>query len=194
MTSDTLDAGFNEALDAPRFAGFGIRLGAYVLDILCLIPLIGATVYFTSFSPNATAYLGLGVLMSLYKPIMEGLYGATLGKMITKLKIVQAGGEQIDMQQAFIRWLPFLIGGAYGIWSNYSMISAASAEGISGYMEFALWQQEYMAEQGVSAYLGSALGFIPLISAFFIFGNNRKQAAHDTLAKTFVVYKNPKVA
>ena len=135
MTSNTLDAGFVES--GHRFAGFGVRLGAYIIDILALIPLIGAGMYFTSVSPNPTAYLGLSVLLTLYKPVMEGMYGATLGKMAVKLKIIQEDGSQIDMQQAFIRWIPFIIGGAFGIWSNYTMIGAAVDEGIEGYMNFA---------------------------------------------------------
>lgn len=190
MTSDTLDSvGFNDNIYAPRFAGFGVRLGAYVIDMLVLIPLIGASVYFSSFSPNAMAYLGIALLMSLYKPIMEMQYGATVGKMATKIKVVGAEGVAITPEQAFMRWIPFVVGTIFAVWLQYSLITSAEAEGISGYMDFAVFQQEYMTEMGPTAYLGQLLGFLPLVSALFMLGNQRKQAAHDTLAKTYVIYK-----
>ncbi|MBC6996723.1 RDD family protein [Neolewinella lacunae] len=190
MTSDTLDSvGFNDNIYAPRFAGFGVRLGAYIIDMLVLIPFIGASVYFSSFNPNALAYLGIALLTSLYKPIMEMQYGATVGKMATKIKVVGAEGVPITPEQAFMRWIPFFVGTIFSVWLQYSLISGAEAEGITGYMEFAMYQQEYMAEMGVMAYLGQLLGFLPLVSALFMLGNQRKQAAHDTLAKTYVIYK-----
>lgn len=190
MTSDTLDAGFSNDLEAPRFAGFGVRLGATLIDFLALLPLTGGMFYFLMVAPNPIAYVGVVLLSALYKPFMEATYGATLGKMATKIKVVGKGGADITMNQAFMRWIPWVIATAVGLYANYNLINAAINEGVTGFAEFGLFQQQYNAEQGMAmTIINSVIGFLPLISALFLFGNKRKQAAHDKMAETFVVYK-----
>jgi uncharacterized RDD family membrane protein YckC len=186
--SDVMDNDLG-AVYAPRFAGFGVRLGAYIIDMLVLIPVIGASMYFTMFSPNAMAFLLISIIASFYKPVLEGLYGATVGKMALKIKVVGAEGAPIDLNQAFMRWIPFLLGAVFSWWFSYGIISGAAAEGVSGFMEYSLYQQEQTAEMGATATLGQLTGLIPVISALFMLGNARKQAAHDKIAATYVIYK-----
>lgn len=186
--SDVMDNDLSTVY-APRFAGFGVRLGAYIIDILVLIPVIGASMYFTMFSPNAMAFLLISLISAFYKPVLEGLYGATVGKMALKIKVVGAEGAPVTLNQAFIRWVPFLLGAVFSWWLSYGTIAGAAAEGVSGFMEYSLYQQEQAAEMGASATIGQLTGLIPLISALFMLGNPRKQAAHDKLAATYVIYK-----
>lgn len=187
--SDVMDNDLSTVY-APRFAGFGVRLGAYIIDVLVLIPVIGASMYFTMFNPNALAFLLISILSAFYKPVLEGLYGATVGKMALKIKVVGAEGVPVTINQAFIRWVPFLLGAVFSWWFTYGMISGAAAEGISGFMEYSMYQQEQTAEMGATATIGQLSGLIPIISALFMLGNARKQAAHDKLAETYVIYRD----
>ena len=194
MEPTTLDGDYAAiATDEPRFANFGARLGAALLDFLCTLPLAGLTAYFTMFSPSWTNYLVVAMLSMLYKPLMEGYFGATLGKMILKLKVVQHGGEPINWSQAFIRYVPWAIAGLLNIWAAQDLLTYPGIEDISGFTEYMELMQEYQMENGFSAksLVSSVAAWIPLVSALFMLGSARKQSLHDRLAETFVVHKEP---
>ncbi|MBK8392708.1 MAG: RDD family protein [Saprospiraceae bacterium] len=52
--------------------------------------------------------LVIGILLMCYKPFMEFQYGATLGKMAVKLKVVNLDFEKITLSQSIIRYIPGL--------------------------------------------------------------------------------------
>lgn len=108
----------------PRFAGFWIRVGAYVIDqvILNLVAL-PTTIWLTVRMQNIMqqgfqggqfdwgAYLGymglssaIGIFISiLYNVFFVGRYAATLGKMLVKIKIVTADGGRVTYLRALGR-------------------------------------------------------------------------------------------
>ncbi len=196
--SDTLD---NEMLNAgeytPRFANFGPRLGAALLDFLCLLPLAGASTYFTMFSPNFTGVLVVTLVSLFYKPVLEKMYGATLGKMMLKLKVVAKEGEPINWSQAWMRYLPWIVVNVFNLYMLQQVFAIPGMEDVSGFMEYSQIIAEYQMEGGMSpvlTILQSLLGFLPVISALFMLGNNRRQSAHDILAETYVIHTQPKVS
>lgn len=193
MAYDTLDGDFSTVAAAPQFASFGNRLGAAVLDALCTLPITGIIFYFMMFSPNWQGYLGVTLLASLYKPLMEGAFGASLGKMILKLKVVQKGGESITWSQAFIRYVPWILSIAISLWAMNETILFLEDRGVAGFMDYSMAMTEYQEEYGfnMKSIISSVAGWLPLISALFLLGNDRKQAAHDMLAETYVVHKDP---
>lgn len=193
MAYDTLDGDFSTVETAPRFASFGNRLGAAILDALCTLPIAGGIFYFMMFAPNWQGYVGVTLLAALYKPLMEGAFGATLGKMILKLKVVQKGGDQINWSQAFTRYVPWVLSTAISLWAMNETILYLEDAGVSGFMEYSMAMAEYQEEYGFSmkSIISSVAGWLPLISALFLLGNDRKQAAHDMLAETYVVHKDP---
>ncbi|MEM9928612.1 MAG: RDD family protein [Bacteroidota bacterium] len=195
-SSDTID---NDMLNGgevtPRFANFGPRLGAALLDFLCLLPIVGASTYFTIFSPNFTGVLVVTLASMLYKPVMEKVYGATLGKIFLKLKVVAKEGLPLSWSQAWMRYLPWLVGGIFNLYMAKLVFDLPVMEDVSGFMEYTMAMQEAQADGAISptlSILQSVIGFIPIISAFFILGNNRRQAAHDILAETYVIHTQPK--
>lgn len=194
MEFDALDGNLLTSAEvAPRFANFGNRLGAALLDFLCTLPLGGLAFYFTMFAPSWTNYAIVAVLSFLYKPLMEGQFGATLGKMILKLKVVQQGGAKITMVQAFTRALPWLIASVLGLWASHDLLTYPGIEDVDGFAEYGELMAEYQQEMGFSAksIISSIAGWLPLVSALFMLGSARKQALHDQLAETFVVHKDP---
>lgn len=180
----------------PRFANFGPRFGAALLDFICLIPIIGASTYFTMFSPNLNGVLAVGVLSMLYKPVFEKLYGATPGKMLLKLKVVGKEGVALTWGQAFMRYIPWFIGAVFSLYMSSLIFDIPGLEDVDGFVEYSQLVAEYQAEGGMSStltILQSVLGFLPLVSALFMLGNARHQAAHDTLAETYVIHTQAKV-
>jgi uncharacterized RDD family membrane protein YckC len=94
------------------------RWGATVIDLLVLVGLLvlpdlilGDKLY------TATLFLWI-VLAVAYYPVLEGRTGFTLGKLIVRIKVVDAMGGLPGMKKAMVRTLlrlvevnPFLFGG-----------------------------------------------------------------------------------
>lgn len=184
----------SEVLDQQEKVGFLPRLGAAAIDFgILIIPTGAASWYATWMAKSFTLMIVIFLLSSLYKPLMEAIWGATVGKMAIKAKVVKEDGTPIGFPEAFTRYIPWLFGLAYGIYANYQMMTATGYLDANGTVELATFMQEYAASQGIMAQvLQWGTTFIPLISALLIFSSAKKQAAHDILARTIVVRK-PKV-
>jgi uncharacterized RDD family membrane protein YckC len=81
---------------APVFAGFWIRLVAYVIDAV-IMGLLSATI--------------IGIVVAIpYMPVMWWKKGATLGQKAMGLKVVRAAdGGPVDGMSAFIRFIVFIV-------------------------------------------------------------------------------------
>ena len=81
---------------APMFAGFLIRLVAYVIDAVIIVAL-------------SVTIIGLVVAIP-YMPVMWWKKGATLGQRVLGLKVVRAAdGGPIDGSSAFVRFIVFIL-------------------------------------------------------------------------------------
>jgi uncharacterized RDD family membrane protein YckC len=101
----------------PSFAGFWIRLGAYLLDGLILgIGLfvgIFAAVALTLAAPGIglIAILALYAVGICYQPFMWWKYGATLGQSALGLRVVRdQDGGPISGGQAVVRYIGMILG------------------------------------------------------------------------------------
>jgi uncharacterized RDD family membrane protein YckC len=68
-----------------QYAGFWLRCGAILLDIVCLIPIIAFTIYNQLMLKNTLVAMLLLVAGVLYRILLEYRYSATLGKMICNI-------------------------------------------------------------------------------------------------------------
>ncbi|MBV8816714.1 MAG: RDD family protein [Acidobacteriaceae bacterium] len=108
------------------YGGFWIRFGAVLIDgiILWVVNLIPSILIFgaTGFGRMNTAQdlsrlfatEGILILISLglgftYETVFIGKFGATPGKMVCRLKVVNADGTPVTMQKAAARWAAKLI-------------------------------------------------------------------------------------
>jgi uncharacterized RDD family membrane protein YckC len=103
---------------ALNYAGFWIRFGAHVLDVLILmavnifINMIGGLSAGQAFGVRPTGAIALQlILMAInlaigvsYEVIMIGKFGATLGKMACKIHVVTADGGQVSYLRALGRY------------------------------------------------------------------------------------------
>jgi len=93
------------------YQGFGSRLVAQIVDgIILLIVnyILGATMAgatsFALYGAEAYPLLGAGgVIFLLYFVILEGMWGATVGKMVMKIKVVREDGSACGLMPALIR-------------------------------------------------------------------------------------------
>lgn len=102
------------------YAGAGIRFLNYLIDTItfyilsAIIGVIGGIVMVstgTTFSADSGGAVQLLFLFAflfiiiLYYTVLEGSKGKTLGKLITKTKVVTEDGDPITYKQAFLRTL-----------------------------------------------------------------------------------------
>jgi len=169
-----------------RPAGFWIRVGANIIDSLVFIPIMILS-YWNMYSLKSTAVLVLICLPGLiYKPFMESFFGATLGKMSCKIKVIDDGGNKLSLFNAYIRFFPFLLLAGVGLASQLILFSSPQFQSITS------WTELGQAQQGsflvVIIYPVYALVLIDCIVVAFTF---RKRALHDMMAESFCVYKEP---
>jgi uncharacterized RDD family membrane protein YckC len=105
----------------------GIRITNYIIDILAIfiLCLIITIVFSNSNSKSLTFYL----VMFFYYLLLEGITGQTLGKMITKTKVVLKDGSKPNflriLMRSVCRLIPidafsYLFGSGLGIHDSLS--------------------------------------------------------------------------
>lgn len=148
-----------------EFAGFGMRLGAYLIDIIPIVILISIFLYSTfGLNPfnSGNSVIDLGhefekaisvkamvrylsfFMWIIYCSIMEAsLYEGTFGKKIIGIKVTDKDGNPLTIGQSIIRNLTKVI-----------------------------------------SYIALALGFI------WVLFDKERRSWHDIIAKTYVVLRN----
>jgi uncharacterized RDD family membrane protein YckC len=169
-----------------RPAGFWIRVGASVIDYLIFIP-VGFLSFWNTYSLKSIVVLVLISLPGLiYKPFMESFFGATLGKMSCKIKVIDDNGKKLSLFNAYIRFFPFLLLAGVGLANQLILFSSPQFESIKS------WTELSQAQQGnflvVISYPVMALVLIDCVMVAFTF---RKRALHDMMAESYCVYKEP---
>jgi uncharacterized RDD family membrane protein YckC len=111
-------AGGSAAASSLRYAGVGIRFGARFVDgLVFLVPLaiVGALVLPTMLRTpggkapmfNATIVLGSLVFSLFYEVLMLRYWGATLGKMACKIRVVRSDGSSLGWGVSFGRYFMY---------------------------------------------------------------------------------------
>lgn len=183
MSNSILDVDFSKG--NYKYAKFLERVAASIIDMVIFIPLIAVTFYNTMDWKN----LGLAILLILigflYKPLMEYYYGATLGKMAMKIKVLDTGYDEITMGQSFTRAFPWIISTIVNLLVTYLMFQDPDFYDADGFFAFSQFSQEF----GPSVYNNYA-AMVLFLSIFFMFWEKRKQTLHDKVANTVVVKMN----
>jgi len=112
--------------DVYSLAGFIPRAFALTIDIV-VVSFIALLAYFAGlfilygfdFGSYGTAdmpmplYIALFLLSSTYFVFLHGYGGATVGKMVLGIKLINRYGEGVGIWDAFIRWIGYYISGAF---------------------------------------------------------------------------------
>jgi len=182
MSNSTLDEGQLSKLDTVQFAEFGPRVVATLIDVLVLVPFIILGFYNASIWKSIPIFL-LGTLLSnAYKPFMEWQYGATFGKMAAKIKVVNEEIESISLEQAIVRYFPWLISMAIGIVLNIQVYNAPEFQRIKNLQKINEFTQTFPLQN-----VNSVFGLIFLVIVLYFVLDQRKQGLHDKAAKTYCI-------
>jgi uncharacterized RDD family membrane protein YckC len=100
-----------------KYQEIGIRFVSLVIDSLIISAIFGALATILGFGMMRHGAWSVGLLSFAfyiaYYTYLEGKRGQTIGKMITKIKVVREDGKPIDMEQAFKRNILRVIDGLF---------------------------------------------------------------------------------
>ncbi len=164
-------------------AGFWIRVGATLLDMLVLSPVLAPIWY------NRTHWksLGLELMMTvgvlLYCIGMEATFGGTVGKMMAGVRVVDSSGERISWWQAALRHSPTLASTALSIPAILFLYGNPEF-----YTTTDLFRTQEIADSAQQfPSLSLILSLVMLIDVLVVPLSLRKRALHDLLAGTYCI-------
>lgn len=171
-----------------RPAGFWIRVVAFIVDGLVLMPL-GVLAMYSILSAKSPFLLFLVSCPSvLYTPLMHAYYGATLGKRACGLRVIDESGENLTVYRAFIRFSLFLAGWIVTWLSTLWLFSNPEYESAIGYMNVVrLIQKSPWGE------FETLLEWVVLIDCATAAFTAQKRAIHDMMAQSFCIYEDQKL-
>ena len=115
---------------------------------------------------------------------MEWKYGATLGKMLTKLKVVDYDLNSISFEQSVKRFSIYFLSYFFSLLSSIAIFSHPEFYQVSGE------DMEFLFETDLYWIYLMAILLLNLFTASFVFITKKKQGLHDFIAKTYCVNKN----
>lgn len=113
----------NEEILPYNLAGLGLRIGAFLLDIIILFVVTTLTLW-VGFSLGSIVfnireenfvnvivplYLILFFLSTTYFVFLQGFSGKTIGKLLFGIRVIRTDGESIGFWDALIRWVGYFI-------------------------------------------------------------------------------------
>lgn len=170
---------------AIKYAGFWPRLAALIIDgiILWSFSLLMSFVDIPFLNSMVTTILFLLVSV-LYKPFLEIMYGATLGKMALRMRVVneqfgKAGVSEILLRNIFNLTIAFL----------RALVMCVML--IKPDFDMSFFPDEGWLGSSLDAYrIVLLLNFLlMLVDTIVLLSDYRFRSLHDKIARTFVIYR-----
>ncbi|EGU31774.1 Membrane protein/domain, putative [Vibrio sp. N418] len=173
-----------------RYGGFWRRSAASLIDGLVLLPFTALLIYAQGFSKEMGIWLSLpaALLFSSYYIIMHWRYGATVGKRLLSLRVVDEYYErEINFRSALLRgsfYLVFAMIFSYWEIIGFQSIPADQYAHLEWYVRDEIVQSR---APSWSSYvmIASCVWFV--ISFFTLVMTEKKRTLHDYLGSTVVV-------
>lgn len=118
QTETPLHKAYISATPDLKLASWGERFLAWLIDVVIIGLILGFLNLFSMFAAGSFAWSNNwpswmpffnfnvgGIAYFLYWLFMDGAYGQSLGKMIMRLRVVQQGGDKINMSEAALESL-----------------------------------------------------------------------------------------
>ena len=167
------------------YATFFQRMHAYFVDLLVFIPITSLANY----NILHFKHFGIVVLTTLvwiiYKPVMEWKFGATLGKMVAKVRVVNERMEFPSFNQAMLRFSPYFAISLSTILSYYGLFNLEAFATITTMEEL----NELAPLIPSDAVAASYVFFMASITFFFF--DPKKQCLHDKYSQTYCIKVQP---
>jgi uncharacterized RDD family membrane protein YckC len=171
------------------YATFMQRMYAFIVDCLVFIPLN----LLSNFNTLSIKSLALSVLITvvwwIYKPVMEWKFGATLGKMVLKIRVVDEELKAISFNQAALRFLPYFAVSMSILFSTFALFAT---DGFYDAHTFEAFQLLEYSSSGIDTTQFTIFFFIFSCSSIML--DEKKQAVHDRISQTYCIMTNTKLS
>jgi len=183
MEKEVLDSGLlsdNKNL----YAGFWIRVGASIIDMLILIPFYALFAYGVYSQKSLTIALAGLIMVGAYKPIIEAVKSATFGKMAVKIQVVNKDKENISVTDSLVRNSPWIISSLIGILTHIFLFQDSDFLDATGFLEIS-----QLSNESSLASINQIFSLLFLVIIITVAFTAKKQGLHDMLADTYVIRK-----
>ena len=172
-----------------EYGGFWIRVGAYFLDFLLLLPLVAIQYVGAQWSSRYFIYSPVPVvlIMCFYYIYLVMRFGGTPGKRALKLRIAMEDGTKVTGRAAWLRYLPWLV---FTALSSLATFAAARHASDATYLSLGYLQKfAYLNSIGPSwsGKVSLALQLWMIATVIVMLCNYRRRAIHDFMAGTVVL-------
>ncbi len=161
------------------------RFIAWLLDRIVLLPFTGGLLYAIVEMKSMAFAILMMVAEAAYKPIMEAVYGQTLGKKWMNISVVnQKGFTPISWNQSLLRFLPWaaiFYATVFIIVRHFQADGFMEVDSWTAYLEFS--QAHPLGENLFIA----MINYLPLFSVMWVMSDPMKRALHDRVAGTVVL-------
>ena len=171
------------------YAGFWKRFSAGIVDVIVLIPFLVIFYYIESMSiPMAMIVVVASTLLySTYTIYFHYKFGATIGKMASKIKVTQPDGSPIRLKHAVLRSSVDLVFASILVVGHLIALSHANPTEYltAGWMDRIDYRLPLLPSWYDSIDIGNEIWVWGELLVLLL--NKRKRAIHDFIAGTVVI-------
>ena len=173
------------------YAGFWKRFAALWIDFLVIVPFFALFEYIEGFHRNISFFTVIPstLLFWGYSIYFHGRWGATVGKMATKIKVVKTDLTSIGYKESFLRFsvdafiASFLLIGEHVALTHISIEEFASLGWIERNKRIGELSPPWQSSAELAQNIWMWSEFVVLLL------NKKKRALHDFIAGTVVIHK-----
>lgn len=179
----------DEPIDQPKitnvkYGGFWLRFAALIIDGIVLAPLTFGVMWFNVTDWKSIPVMAATTIISIiYKPYMEYAFGATLGKMAVRLKVVTLSYDKAEFGTIVLRNIFNIIPSLISLVVSFQMYNDAGFAAIESYTQYTAFSQQFTTLQFVTI----ASGLLTIAEAIMVGIDDRKRSLHDRIAGTYVI-------
>lgn len=167
-----------------RYGGFWKRFAATLIDGIVLTPVTLGISYFNVINwKNPSVFIAVSLVCLVYKPVMEYMYGATLGKMALKLKVVNQDLEMANGAKILFRNIFNLVPSILTLVMTLPVYYDPEFGSVSGFMEYTAFTRSYASLQVISM----LSGLITIVDGIVLMADQKSRSLHDKIAGTLVI-------
>lgn len=177
-----------------RYAGFGPRFSANLIDFLIFVPISIGLLWLDALSWEvALVVIFLRVYFSaIYNVYFHGRWGRSIGKFVMKIRVTKLNGESIVYKQAFYRYSVDLCLATISI---IALLMGMLSMSKSDYETADFVQRTAMVQQS-APFWNEWIGLTGKIwfwsEVVVLLFNKKRRAIHDFIAGTVVIHMDNK--
>lgn len=162
------------------------RVFALMVDCIVFLPLNLLAQHNVLALKSFPLVILITVAWWVYKPVMEWRYGATLGKMVVKIRVLDSSMQNISLNQALLRFMPYFAISLSQLLFHFNLFHTVGFE-------------EATTLDGIKALVENmGVNSAPLLTYFIylflvtpVVYDDKKQAIYDKISQTYCIAVQP---